>query len=325
DRGSTAAKAGEVLPPGIDRLLSYLGLDEKRLRLTRNEQHRTLSAWGSDRLQERPHLYSATGSGWALDRLAFDEALRKEVTERGIPIHLANAKKFREAPEGWQLNGSHRDSGLAFSLRCRFIIDASGRASRFARKFSGSERVDDQLVANWRLFVSDPAKKSLLPATTLIEAAEDGWWYAADLPDRTLATAFFTTPDILKQLNAKESVSWMTALKKTRHMRERLQSLHPLDHPSIFLAQASCLHQSHGSKWAACGDAAFTADPLSSIGISMALLTVPTARKSKGNLTNIGNNGQPSTSRKPVGRPALFGSAGIRLSIRLIICMRPDI
>ena len=273
DRGRNSEKAGEVLPPGIDRILTYLGLDKDLLRSTRHEQHRTLSAWGSDRLQERAHVFGASGVGWALDRSAFDEALRKEVARRGIPINHAIAREFQEAYEGWHLTCTCPGNVSTLSLQTRFVVDAGGRSSRFARLLADHEKSDDRLVASWSLFNSPEQQFSPFAGATLVEAAAEGWWYSAELPNQTQAAALFTTPDILQQLNAGKAAGWKETLHRTTHMRSRLSGLQMLTGPSVFPAQPNCLRRSHGRNWAACGDAAFTADPLSSMGISMALLT----------------------------------------------------
>ena len=70
-----------------------------------------------------------------------------------------------------------------------------------ARWWRGRERVRrrafDVQIAAVAVLDHKVCAAELHDATTLIAAAEDGWWYAALLPNRRLAVAWFTDPDLL--------------------------------------------------------------------------------------------------------------------------------
>ena len=97
--------------------------------------------------------------------------------------------------------------------------------------------------------------------TTLIEAAEDGWWYSAPLPDSRLAVMLVS-----------DTVRPFTPSPLTR---SRIDSggyvlVAP---PRRVDAGSARLDRACGDGWLAIGDAAMSFDPISSHGLFTALST----------------------------------------------------
>ena len=158
-------------------------------------------------------------------------------------------------------------------LGSRFLIDAGGRASKITRWEYASWRKDDQLVAVYRNASLPRRRDPIGGGVTLIESVPDGWWYSAGLPEDAVAVAFFTDADLLRRQPVHRADGWEAALRRTIHTRRRLAAAQRYATLQIRPANSQRLNPVHGRNWIACGDAALAVDPLSSMGIGLALLT----------------------------------------------------
>jgi flavin-dependent dehydrogenase len=156
-------------------------------------------------------------------------------------------------------------------VNARFVLDCSGRAAVFGRRRAGQCRAD-RLVAAYDFLRSHDAAVELTPAT-LIEAAADGWWYAALLPDQRLSLAYFSDPDLLPRGLAHDAATWHALVASTRYVLRWLDDAgFRIDRPPRLASAATTwLQPAAGEDWATAGDAAAAFDPLSSHGLTTAL------------------------------------------------------
>jgi len=110
---------------------------------------------------------------------------------------------------------------------------------------------------------------------TFVEAAEDGWWYSAPLPDNRRVLAFHTDADLPSARIARDREAMLHHARSATHLRELLSSVKfAPDHTFGFTAAHSAhLSPCTGEGWLATGDAALNFDPLSSQGLFNALYT----------------------------------------------------
>ncbi len=106
-------------------------------------------------------------------------------------------------------------------------------------------------------------------ARTFVEAAPDGWWYTALLPDSTRLFAYHVDPSSTARL-LRSSERWEWDLSATGYVgaffkKRLIGSLRAAD------ASGAVLDRSCGSGWMAIGDVALSFDPLSSQGIYTAM------------------------------------------------------
>jgi flavin-dependent dehydrogenase len=128
------------------------------------------------------------------------------------------------------------------TLLADFLIDATGRRAAIARRLGARIVRDDTLLAHV-FFINAATDDSY----TRIEAAEDGWWYRAPVPDgRTVVMFVSSSPS------------------------PRGQARVPVLHRD---ASSARLDRVAGDRWLAIGDAATALDPLSSHGLGNALFT----------------------------------------------------
>lgn len=283
DEDETASadwKIGEGLPPLARPLLQRHGLWERFLAAGHLPSYGNCAAWGGEQMLDHSFIFDPHGHGWHLNRRRFDQMLREQAAAagalcyRGAPV--ANA---RRAAEHWQLELASSSAWAGRGrLEARFVVDASGRSSWFARR-QGARRVnEDGLVALVALLapaddlpVAEPDCDSL----TMVEAAADGWWYASLLAGGDLVVAYLSDGDLAATKAARDVAGWLRLLEQTKYLASRVarHCYRVRRGPRIVSANSSRLDRVMGEGWVAVGDAALAYDPLSSQGILAALET----------------------------------------------------
>jgi flavin-dependent dehydrogenase len=265
-----APRVGETLPPRARLLLVQLGVWERFNRARHLPSPGTLAAWGGANLTANDFAFNPYGAGWHLDRARFDEMLARRVSELGGRVLRGTrmTRCERETAMGWRVES---DAGVH---RARFLVDATGRTASIARQLAVRRVEYDRLVG---IAAFAPALGQ--DTRTLVEAARDGWWYAALLPNSQVIVAFMTDADLKPNRGVGFEDSrhsglrayWDQELAATRYTRARvgdgasISSLHTLAANSFRLTRAA------GKGWLAVGDAARAIDPLSSRGLYDAL------------------------------------------------------
>lgn len=239
DRGVVGPGIGESLPGAAAPLLAELGLGTPPGVASAG----TLSAWGTDGLAIADPLVFPYGGGWSLDRPAFDAWLRARAVEVGVEL-----RQDEPPTAGWR-------------------IDATGRKAALARSLGARRRYTDKLFAFHQRF--SPERTGDEPRL-LVETVPDGWWYSARLPSGDRVVLFLTDRDL-----APTGRSWfLHRMLETRWLSATLAHWRYLPSGPFRGADArsGITEPVCGPGWAAVGDAAFTADPLTSQGIADALL-----------------------------------------------------
>lgn len=265
DRPDTSRdRIGETLPGAAVRALRRAGLPAP----TDDGPHRrvrgSMSLWGGS-VSVQDSLVDPDGPTWRLDRARFDADLRSAAAEAGAR-HIAGW--FRDAhhfeDDSWTVV---TDEGQ--TLAARWLVDATGRRSRVARAL-GQRRVSDApLIAAWGV----SAARAGTTDRTLVEAVDNGWWYAVRLPDDRALAAFHTDPRTAGQL-ARDAGLWREHLHRTRLIAREIDPGR-FDGATLRLADArgGRLPAPAGQGWVACGDAAISFEPLASQGLLNAIVT----------------------------------------------------
>ncbi len=188
--------------------------------------------------------------------------LLERAKAEGVMLHLGAALTgSREEDRGWRLEFA------GSAVESRFVIDATGRAARFALERGVRLQPADSLAGVFVLFDS-PAGQD---CDTLIEAQENGWWYSTSVPGGTLVVAWMSDTDLIRAMRLKDAAHWHSLLAESRQTRLRAAVARASTDPMIFAARSQRLSKVAGRGWAAAGDAAMAFDPLSSHGITKAL------------------------------------------------------
>jgi flavin-dependent dehydrogenase len=273
-----AARIGETLPSIARTTLARLDLWERFLAAGHAASPGTVSIWGDDSPFETASILNPYGNGWHLDRQRFDAMLADAAAEAGARV-WCGAQMTSCVPQagdgradGWQIEVS-RD-GRRGLVRAGFVVDATGRAASFARR-QGARRIAlDRLVGLVVVFTAASAHDSH-DRRTIVEAAADGWWYSARLPDARVIAVYMTDADLLPRAPRSWIDFWRARLERTSRMKEHLGTVEgasrALTVPKVVAANSSRLDRSAGCRWIAVGDATLAFDPLSSGGLLHAM------------------------------------------------------
>jgi flavin-dependent dehydrogenase len=266
-------KPGEVLSPTAMPILESLGcyaaLQAAFGQGAALDSYGTQAAWGAAQLQERDFLYSLHGNGWRLHRARFDSLLLDCADKAGVEVHREVALTESAAEDCvWRLRLQSKGAAQPTEWKARFVIDASGRSTRFAIQRGAHAVCSDRLTGVFMLFKVGVESASM---DTLIEAAENGWWYSTTVPGSMGVAGWMSDADLVREMGLKSRERWLELLARSEHTRRRFHGATAQGPPMIFAAQSQILNEVSGSGWAAAGDAAMTFDPLSSQGITKAL------------------------------------------------------
>lgn len=271
--GGGPAAVGEALPAAARPLLRDLGAES----VLRDEGHvpcqANQSVWGSPELASADAIFDPHGHGWHIDRPAFDHALRAVAAERGGDVvqRRVMPSAARRTGDGWTVPVCGMDGGR--DVRCRWIVDATGRPAAFAVAAGARRRGFDRLIAvHLTLDAGDPAAED---ASTLVEATPDGWWYTALLPRGRRLLVRYTDTDLATACELAAPDAFRARLASAPHTAARVAE-HPFPpdlRPRRAPAHTAFLDRPCGEGWVAVGDAAAAYDPLSSQGILTALYT----------------------------------------------------
>ncbi len=259
------ARIGESAPGGLRALLHYLGVWERVCLAGAAAPSLFFSAWGSPVVTTAPVNPGQSLSRLSIRRPQFDKCLRERAAELGIVfIPWMGDRRFRPGENGWTVV---RQDNTAEGILTRWLIDATGKSAAIARRFCDRQTSD-------RLAASVCVLDGLLPGAPeqmLLEAVEQGWWYAASLPGGRTIAAFLSDPDILHSCGALTADGWFHALEATCHLRILQSAQKPGSPPALYSAASQISVRREPVQLVAAGEAAASFDPLSSMGISFAL------------------------------------------------------
>jgi flavin-dependent dehydrogenase len=274
-------QVGECLPGATRRILYQLGLLSEFEQQAHLQSLGMQSYWGSERLQYVDHLSNPDGYSWHLQRPLFESFLRDKAIKYGV--HGMWPAK---------LIGSHYEDGAwclltdsGANIRTKFVIDAGGRQSPFARQQSVKRVAYDKLVSCWATISQKIDSNCVGSGVGLISAVESGWWYSSPIPNNKRVIAFQTDSDLLDVEIKKdfsvfiERALMCPAMKallcdvSSFEMGKVLVSKDDGEYHGVISANSTRSSQVAGKQWAALGDSALSFDPLSSQGMFNAMAT----------------------------------------------------
>ncbi len=264
---------GECLPAAAKPMLTTLGLWGRFVKDAHLPAFGSRAFWGSEEPTEHDYRDEGLGCAWHLDRYLFEHRLIQRVGDVGArvcaPVRITAVDKTGGG--SWRLSlASPMDQWV---VAAKFVVDATGVASRFAERLGVSRIVKDKLTVLSCLLDGDPRYKDK-DSFTNVEAIENGWWYSALAPEGRRIASFVTDGDLLSK---KETAThhWSAMMKRSSWTRNHL-STHGYrmgDAPRLKHSGTTRLERFSGKGWLAVGDAAFSCDPLCSQGITAPLLS----------------------------------------------------
>lgn len=269
-RVAPGSRIGECLPAAAFRLLRDMGLEQAFQQHGHLACHVSRSTWGGATLVEQDAMRNLDGHGWHLDRDRFDAWLLDVAQERGAAVlretKLAAACRTGDA---WRIELERQ--GRPLQVEARFVVDASGRNSSFARQAGATRIAGDKLVCGW-IFGTEGVDAG---GASELHAEADGWWYTSPLPGGRRLLAFYTDADLPAASSAHSAEGLIARACRVPDVRRLLEAQGfraGADH-GFCAANGAALGPAYGDGWLAVGDAALAFDPLSSQGLFNALYT----------------------------------------------------
>lgn len=265
-------RIGESLAPVAGRLLSHMGLLESFLQQAHHPWHGNVAVWGGPRPYHRDFVHDVDGNGWHLDRVRFEQWLRRLAVARGARLFApAWLHDLRRSRGRWALLiGAAREARW---ITADLVLDAGGRSAPVARRLGVRRRTYDRLICAW---VRGAVRHGeLRRAVTYVEAAEEGWWYSAATPAGTRVLAFHTDADLISACQQRDPSTLLRLAFRHAQLRELLAAtgFEPGSAIGFTTAHTALLEPVAGDAWLAAGDAASSIDPLASQGLLNALAT----------------------------------------------------
>jgi flavin-dependent dehydrogenase len=225
--------------------------------------------WGSETAKHTDYFLHPGQHGLNLSRPRFDADLARAAESSGVTIlRLASLKRVARHNKVWQVDIDRGSS--TNQVTAAFIVDATGRLATFSRRQGATICADDRQVAV--VAFQDGADDTYPNTRSIVEAAENGWWYCAPINPRRRMFMFLTDDDLLPRGSKRERRAWwLDQLSQAVHVPRRF--CNPVHWSDIVTrsARSQCLDVPIGSGWLAVGDAAMAFDPLASQGITKAL------------------------------------------------------
>lgn len=266
-RRAPGFKPGEIIEPTIRQALAEIGIGEGFASLGFPRLAGSVSRWDGADTVETPGMLHPLGHGVLVDRVRLEAWLLQEARRAGVRVHLG-ATRPAASPDG---RGWRIAVVPGVELTADFVVEATGRASGVVAP--PARRWHDRLVA---LLAYPAAPAAVRDRRLHIEAADEGWWYAALLPDQRLVLALVTDAETLRGLSANARRDWFRERALATGLAEALlqeQAGPTLEATAVrgYPAGSSLRKVITGPGWVATGEAAATYDPLSGCGVPMAL------------------------------------------------------
>ncbi|MCY1073943.1 NAD(P)/FAD-dependent oxidoreductase [Archangium lansingense] len=233
------------------------------------ESHGLEATWGSEQPHHHSFLANPYGSGWHVERRLLDAMLARQVQSLQVPLWRSTCVTHLEREgHGWRVRANMPQGPV--ELRCAALVDATGRSAQVAR-WQGVRRHDWDALCSVSTVIDRPP--GFQAQHLVVEAAPQGWWYAAPLPEGRLILSLLSDVDVLQRHGALQPAGWGALFSTTRHLSERVGGLAAVSRLHLRRCETSRLEHAAGVGWVAVGDAAAMWDPLSSSGILKGLRT----------------------------------------------------
>ncbi|PKG41476.1 FAD-dependent monooxygenase [Psychroflexus sp. MES1-P1E] len=257
---------GENCPPNTILLLKQLRVAKAFYKGNHAPCPGYASVWGRADVGYNDFIVNPLGPSWRLDRKAFDSMLADEARRLSAQIHWST--QFLDAikvEKGYALRLRDRIANAEYKVNARFVVDASGANSRFAKAIGISKIIEDRLFASIRIASIAKGKPS---KQIQIEAVPEGWWYNAALPDNRIITMMLSEKENIAALQDSQHEGFEAQLANTTFIAERLKKLKLKEHQYYTRpVYSGILPVIEGKDWVAIGDAASSYDPIAAYGI----------------------------------------------------------
>jgi flavin-dependent dehydrogenase len=261
DRSASTRSVIESLTPAVRLLLDSIGIHVRGGAAGRPVRT-SLVRW-SDAL---PHVVAFPDDAAPLlvDRARFDGALRRAAIGAGAQLMCpAHATRVRRHAADWEVTIT--DAARERAVRSRFLVDASGRSSRFGGSRESRLPRVVALHGIWpdaRMFDHD----------MMLDRSRLGWCWGSVMPGERGAQAIVFVPaDRLRRVVTGDRHALYRQVIASMPLAAALTSGSALGSLRVREASVSAAAPAIEEHFIRIGDASATVDPLSSAGVQRAI------------------------------------------------------
>ncbi len=272
-------RVGEHVSASIFDLIDYLKLSKNDFEKDSfMPAYASKSYWGSDKVSTTNTIFTTEEATFQMDREKFDFKLIETAAERGATIYPRTKCLDYEQLEdkSWEVSLNHPTEGK-FTIKAKYLVDASGRSANVCRKVGGSSKKYDSLMGAGLFLELDVKSKKF---EQVLESVELGWWYAACLPNNKIVITFFSDADIISEQKLHQLEIWKSLLQETKQIKHLLSKAKVTsDKLWVRNAHTQVSDFKNLENFIAIGDAAVSFDPISSMGIGFSISSACFAAK----------------------------------------------
>jgi FADH2-dependent halogenase/halogenation protein CepH len=222
--------------------------------------------------------FTAQGPGrhdttFQVERAHFDRTLAEFSRESGVNL-LEEANVLDLLQEDGRVVGvRYEHGGESHTVRARYVVDASGRASKISQTFGLRKYVERmRMVAVFQHFKGiDEKNNPGEEGDIMIGSHKDGWLWAIPIWPDTISVGSVMKRDVFRAGDPKELLT--EHIGRIERISERIAGAEP--HGDVHIETDYCYYSDTitGSGWCMVGDAACFFDPIFSGGTFLAMAT----------------------------------------------------
>lgn len=243
------------------------------------EIQETISLWDTVEPVTFNAMFNPWGAGVAVERASLDAALRVLSSEAGVSVvEDAKVEEIVREKEGWRLalrstihpSATSPGEGENRPLFARYLVVATGRAAAqfFDRPRSGEASATSRIA----LMTFLQASSGTAARALYVEAVENGWWYSLPAAPGRYFVSLCIERDALKRRDMPLKAYFTRKLIASRLLGPLFRDA-ILDDRALTGRNAGTVAYASvaGDGWLAVGDAAYAPDPLSGMGMELAI------------------------------------------------------
>lgn len=288
-------QVGESLIPHIWKFTDMTGVSEKIKHEDFLAKAGSITLWNGKIKQIRFSDFGYTRPGLHVERDIFDDILLKHAQSCGARVfHEVAVKKIDLSDSRWpkvlytDKRGSSNDDG---SIRCRFVVDASGPSSLLANQFKTRRTISTQtnFLSLWGYFTKsrfvgvdrqshNEEDLSRVKPVTFVMSFEDGWIWHIVLRGKT-SVGLIAPTERTKGMDRKQREAFfLNACTTLPHLSSLLEAAQFIEGSLQFRPNYSYYSDNIcGENYYCIGDAAAFVDPVFSHGVQNALYNAAAA------------------------------------------------
>ena len=268
---------GESLLPFSMKAFTRLGLHEKFLRAGFMKKHggEILGACSEPgtKFYFKDGYRSQTDHAYQVTRSDFDKLLLDHAAECGAEVHEdTSVDRVEFLNDDVEL--AVRSNGSSHSIRARYIIDASGRASVLGRQFKIKKTYNHlQKLSIFAHYDGVWRAEGIDGTLTVLLRAIDRWFWLIPLSAERTSIGVVLDSEIFRNSKLNAEAFLEQALAQQPIIAKRMTNARRVSQVCVEADFSYRSARLHGNRWLLAGDAAGFIDPIFSSGVFLAVFS----------------------------------------------------